>query len=349
MPESPQDPEWLSSENQLKSFQVTYPFLTRLVQYDLAKHYIIESQFSDNSSSIVQALQAIQEAVKSDPKNDQYRLLLSLIYWYQDQKHLAKAESVIANASNPLNGIAWILYGMTIGKHLLDGEQFIRKGLIYYPFLKDETTPFSVYYRLYTTLKPWFFEKTVNDSSIKKNPYELGVEAFNNQQWEQAQNYFEESLKTENSLDVQLYLAKIKIERNLYHEALSQLTDLQKSNPQHDLIIYYLGYIQEQLGYFKEAETLYRQALEIARDNPQILFRLGTVLIKVGKLDDAQNIMEGVSKKYPDYPKIWWNLGILYMQKKAFSKAQVALEESLRRDPDNKKIQNLLNKAKQSQ
>lgn len=344
-------PEWQQYKEELEALLSHYPDIARLIYPELAALLLLEgTQPVINDRLLKQAQDTIQEALRLDPKNDHHYALLSQIYYFQEDKQSAKSEAVIANAHNPQNAIAQILYGLTISRTPQEQEKHILGGLQKNPFLQEfplfADRNLAVYETMLPLLNSWDASSPKNPK-ISTNAYNTammaGQEYFSQKQWELAQKRFEQATVLQpQQLDPQLYLIRIALAQKQYKAALAPLSQLQEQFPENDRVLLYLGLTHERLKSFNEAEDLYRQVLFLKADHPQALLRLGTVLIKTKQYPEAQNYLDTLVRKYPDYSVGWWNLGLLYAQKKQWKKAETAVKEALRLDPNNSKIQKML-------
>ena len=92
---------------------------------------ILESSVSypAHVPTLILAEHDILDAIKRHPGNAEHHTLLSLIHYLRRDPLYAKQQANIADKINPGNGMAMILYGLTIGKTPQAGTSFIKKGL----------------------------------------------------------------------------------------------------------------------------------------------------------------------------------------------------------------------------
>ena len=95
---------------------------------------------------------------------------------------------------NPGNGIAMILYGLTIGKTPQAGATFIKQGLRSYPFVVEpDSLGWQPYHLLVSDLEPWLVtsnsEKVVNYEELIRS----GKELYNDHRWNEARKFFEDA------------------------------------------------------------------------------------------------------------------------------------------------------------
>ncbi|MBF0279067.1 MAG: tetratricopeptide repeat protein [SAR324 cluster bacterium] len=347
--------EWLEYKEDLEILLSHYPDIARLIYPELAAMLLLEgTQPNINNALLNKAETAIREALRLDPKNDLNHVLLAQIFYYKNEKHSAKSESVIAYAHNPQNAMARILYGLTIGQTIQDGEKYILEGLNSNPFLVGFPSfagrNLTSYKTFYPILSSWTDTK---NTVLKPNEYEEsmseGQKQFEQKDWEKAKNSFERAAAKDTAkIDPVLYLVRISINQKKFDEALKSLSDLKSQFPESSQAFLYTGIVHEHLKSYEQAEINYRQALFIKSDHPQTLLRLGTVLIKSQRYDQAENYLQTLVRKYPKFSTGWWNLGLLYWSQKNWQKAKETLKEALRLDPNNPKIQDLFKKVEEN-
>jgi tetratricopeptide (TPR) repeat protein len=282
----------------------------------------------------------ILAVMKVHPGNSTHHSLLSLLHYLRKEPLFAKQQANIANKINPGNGLALILYGLTIGKTPQAGASYIKKGLQLYPFLAESSPDgWQPYHVLVKDLEPWIIESFSQNSLTYDQLMQTGKESYNSQRWSEARQSFEDASVLEPSLpEPLLALAKLKLAQQDTQFALSLLNKLRKRFPRNPDIILYLGYAHEKLKQHEKAEFVYREVLHLNPEHHKALLRLGAVLIKLGKREEARSFLESLTKKYPMYTVAWWNLGITYYQLGEIELAESAWEESLRLEPDNNQV-----------
>jgi tetratricopeptide (TPR) repeat protein len=275
------------------------------------------------------------------PESSDYHTLFSLIYYLRQEKMHAKAEAVIANAENPRNGRALILYGLSIGRKAKDGDAYIRQGLIWYPMNREAPSvypdPFEV---LIPDLAPWLVGNRSSDPPQYQQLMDEARELYIHGEWKKSKRFFEDAWALEPELsEAPLYLARIKIAEKDLKGAMKSLNNLRKRFPEDAATVLFQGYVYELLKKFGNAEILYRKSLEMEPENHRAMLRLSTLLIKTGKYEEARSFLESLTRKYPDYTVGWWNLGLLYQKIDELESAEQALEEVVRLDPANTRVQ----------
>ena len=339
---SPGSEEWQKRKEELESLLLNYPSLGSSIKVCRAVMLILESSVLNpvHVPSLVLAEHDILAAIKQHPGNAEHHTLLSLIHYLRRDPLYAKQQANIAEKINPGNGMAMILYGLTIGKTPQAGTSFIKQGLRNYPFVAEpDSLGWQPYHLLVRDLEPWLVtsdnEKVVNYEQLMHS----GKELYNDQRWNEARKFFEDASVLEPHLpEPALYLARLKLAQQDVKSALLQLAKLQSRFPIDPEINLYLGYAHEQLKHHHKAEKLYRRVLLLKPEHHKALLRLGAVLIKLGKHGEARSFLESLTRKYPLYTVAWWNLGIVYLNFGEMELAESAWQECLRLEPENNQV-----------
>ena len=87
-------------------------------------------------------------------------------------------------------------------------------------------------------------------------------------------------------------------------------------------------------GNFNEAETIYRQILETAPENPIVLNLLGMVAQSKNSHNQAIELFYAAQKQNPKEPMYAFNMGFSLMRMEKFSEAESAFEKALELLPD---------------
>jgi len=339
---SPGSVKWQKHKEELESLLLNYPSLSSSIKVCRAVMLILESSVSYPAyvPSLILAEQDILSAIKRHPGNAEHHTLLSLIHYLRRDPLYAKQQANIAEKINPGNGMAMILYGLTIGKTPQAGTSFIKNGLQIYPFIAEsDYLGWQPYHLLVRDLEPWLVtsdsEKVLNYEQLMHS----GKELYNDQRWNEARKFFKEaSLLKPDLPEPALYLARLKLAQHELKTALLRLSKLQSRFPKDPEINLYLGYTHEQLKLHHKAEKLYRQVLHLKPKHHKALLRLGAVLIKLGKHGEARSFLESLTQKYPLYSVAWWNLGIVYLNFEEMELAESAWQECLRLEPGNNQV-----------
>ncbi len=89
----------------------------------------------------------------------------------------------------------------------------------------------------------------------------------------------------------------------------------------------------QQIGYWKDSETLFRHALAVTRYNELAHNNLGTTLARQGKLDEAVFHLQEALRLMPNYPGIENNLGTALARQGRLDEALPHLREAVRLAP----------------
>ena len=335
--------DWTKHKNELKKLLLSYPNLSSSIKYRRAIIRILESSLISppHVPSLNSAEGDIVDAMKNQPGNGDHHTLLSLVHFLRREPLFAKQQANIASKINHTNGLALIIYGLTIGKTAHSGDSYIRRGLQLYPFVSESNLeglqqPYNL---LVKDLEPWLISSVSEKTTYYEELMISGKENFNARQWEASLKSFEDASTLEPGIhEPLLYIAKIMLAQNELESANSMFLKLIKKFPKNIDIVLYYGYTNEKLKNYIKAEELYRQILLWEPEHHKALLRLGTILIKLGKRAEARSFLESLTQKYPMYNVAWWNLGIVYYQIGEIELAEMAWEESLRLDPANNQV-----------
>ncbi len=110
-------------------------------------------------------------------------------------------------------------------------------------------------------------------------------------------------------------------------------------------VILCLGLTRLQLGYWKNSETLFRQALEVTKNNQFAHKALGDALLKEGQIDEAIRQFQEAIRLKPDDADIHYNLGNALLKKDQTDEAIRQFHEVVRLKPDDADAHNNLGNA----
>jgi tetratricopeptide (TPR) repeat protein len=99
-------------------------------------------------------------------------------------------------------------------------------------------------------------------------------------------------------------------------------------------IILCLALTQEQIGYWKDSESLFRHALEVTENNYLAHNNLGAALLGKGQLDEAIRQCQEAIRLKPDCTDAHNNLGTAFVMKGQMDAAIRQYQEALRLKPD---------------
>jgi Flp pilus assembly protein TadD len=108
------------------------------------------------------------------------------------------------------------------------------------------------------------------------------------------------------------------------------------------MILLCLVRARQQVGYWKESETLFRHALAVTQDNWLAHINLGEALDAKGQTDEAIRHYEEALRLKPDHPSAHINLGAALDDKGQTDEAIRQYQEALRLKPDQAQAHNNL-------
>jgi Flp pilus assembly protein TadD len=95
-----------------------------------------------------------------------------------------------------------------------------------------------------------------------------------------------------------------------------------------------IGMTQQQLGYWRDSETLFRHALAVTRNNYFAHNNLGTALDEKGRTAEAISQFQEAIQLAPDFVEAHYNLGIALLEQGQIDEAIGQFQEALRLKPD---------------
>lgn len=112
------------------------------------------------------------------------------------------------------------------------------------------------------------------------------------------------------------------------------------------LSVIILGFLSwrtnQQLGYWRDTETVFKRVLDLAPDSVQALYGLGTHLIDGGRLEEGKKLVERAVALQPTYAEALGTLGNASDGEGKYSEALKYYESALKVAPDNAAILNNL-------
>ena len=111
------------------------------------------------------------------------------------------------------------------------------------------------------------------------------------------------------------------------------------------VIVLCLGLTRQQLGYWKDSESLFRHALEVTENNYLAHNDLGTALDRKGQTDEAISQFRTAIRLTPDYAEAHNNLGIALVEKGQTDEAISQFQEAIRLKPDDAEAHSNLGNA----
>jgi len=99
-------------------------------------------------------------------------------------------------------------------------------------------------------------------------------------------------------------------------------------------VILCLAITRQQLGYWRNSETLFRHTLAVTENNSLAHDNLGSYLIHKDRLDEAMSHVQEALRLTPDYANAHRNLGLIFDKKGQLDAAISQYREALRCDPN---------------
>lgn len=352
-------PDWTAYRQELEGLLARFPnasewILLHRLQLDLyaaTRLGVPDDRWLSKVDEDLQSMLALQ------PQQDQLHALQALVHYYKDEKLFAKSEAVVANASNPRNAVALVVYGFTVGQAPADGEQFIQSALQFNPFLQNppwfdpkHIWPYELLSPLNQMDKPLQVVKTIQPSEGEKSYEELmklGAMAFEQERYTEAKVFFDQAEEQKpEEFGPLLYRVRIHIALKDLEGAYAALTEKESQFGAIDDYHMYLGLVLEGQQKYSRAEASYRKALYYNQNNALVMMRLGTLLIKTRHYQSASAFLHNAVKRQPDLHIAWWNLGLLYLKLNQPQNAVQALEQAVRLQPNNARYHRFLGQAK---
>lgn len=108
------------------------------------------------------------------------------------------------------------------------------------------------------------------------------------------------------------FIANLLALRGANEEALRELQLLASVRPKQASIPFNMGFIQESLGQFSEAESSFRKALELDPKLDRAWYGLGLVLISQGRPTEALGALKRNTELQPMSPYGWYQLAMTH-------------------------------------
>ncbi len=103
-----------------------------------------------------------------------------------------------------------------------------------------------------------------------------------------------------------------------------------------------LGICLSEKGQQADAMDCFQKSLRIKPDNADALCNMGNVLTRAGQWDEAADYFHRALKIAPDRPEVLSNLGLVQVNQKQYAEAKANFEKALQGDPDSPSAHNNL-------
>lgn len=348
----PSHPQWSEYKNDLAAIGRRFPELGWRVEYEKAVMAIAEATMKTPYSSTL--LQTAQEhlnvVTKVFPENDLVHSALALTYLLRGQTQSAKTEAMVANASNPQNGMVWMILGLSISKSPLERKQYFERGQKWNPFIDPDFFVDRPYQFLEYKTPLWSLVKgkAPEQSQSFTGIYQEGLKFYQEQNWSAALEKWQLALQAQpDNVAVRLYLAQTYLQLNQAKDAIQLLRPIEQNPQSTPKISFLLGFAYEKNQQFKEAERLFKLVLKLQPEDPATLMHLGVVQTQLGNYAEARTHLEISTQIKPQDVQGWWNLGMVYWHMGQWSMAASAWNTCLEQDPEQQLCQQWLAEAQQ--
>ncbi len=103
-----------------------------------------------------------------------------------------------------------------------------------------------------------------------------------------------------------------------------------------------LGICLSEKGQQADAMDCFQKSLQINSDNADVLCNMGNALAQSGRWDEAADYFHRALKMAPDRPAVLSNLGLVQVSQKQYAEAMTNFEKALQGDPDSPSAHNNL-------
>lgn len=134
--------------------------------------------------------------------------------------------------------------------------------------------------------------------------------------------------------EAKILLAKVLIEQGEYHNAATELLDVQKKLPQSDEVQYLLGVAREREGKLSEALLAYRKAKELTPENLMASKAASEVLVAMDRMPEAQAELQSALAAGADDPGLYELAGRLASMQNQHAEAAGHYERAYSLSPE---------------
>ena len=179
-----------------------------------------------------------------------------------------------------------------------------------------------------------------------------GIEAYQNEQWDESLNYFQDALIDDpENPKLHFNIAAVQYKKQRYEEALQSLekaviTDeivLQQS------VYYNQGNVFYQLQKYQEAVQAYKKALDLQPEDQDAKYNLELVRAKLKEMADkqpSQDQQQQQQVKPSEYAKQLKAQAEILVAQRLYKEAHKLMMDGLKSDPTVQAFQNFINRIK---
>lgn len=173
----------------------------------------------------------------------------------------------------------------------------------------------------------------VSQSKIKK-----GIEAYENEQWDEALNYFQDALLDDpENPGLQFNIGSVQYKKQKYEEALQSFEKalLTKDVKLQENTYYNLGNTYFQLNKFQESIRAYKKALDLDPTDQDVKYNLELVRAKLKEMADKQQQQNQQQQQIEpsEYAKQLKAQADALVAQRFYKEAYSLMEQGLRSDP----------------
>jgi tetratricopeptide (TPR) repeat protein len=201
----------------------------------------------------------------------------------------------------------------------------------------------SSFYNAKAELERWLGNQTdFAQGNVKAGDYYKKMHRLT-----EAEKYYRRALKKDDRLTIaKINLASTLNEEGKNEEALQQLEEALKLEPNSDHIYYSLGLLYAEMNQPRPAIKSFQHAIELKTLNTRVYYNYALLLQQQNKKDEAEQIFLKGLRMDPGNGDLLYALTILYIQEKQMQKAMGTAQELKKFHPDDPNYQPLLQQLK---